>query len=171
MLRGTKGTIGVLMGANGPTGVTWTREIASAPCGGRGGPTTVIDAAGTIYVLGGRSGDSFYTHLLRRRVGQLRRRCGPDSHRVLGSLGTSGIPRVLGGYSRVLEGTRGVLKRHSRGTQEAVQWYARRTHDSVKGPEGVLRGSHRLVGRTLGHSGVLRDGAYVCVRVCMSVRA
>ena len=48
------------MGANGPTGVTWTRVIASAPWGGRAGPTTAIDAAGAIYVLGGRSGDSFY---------------------------------------------------------------------------------------------------------------
>ena len=34
-------------------GVTWSTRIASAPWGGRGSHTSVIDAAGTIYVIGG----------------------------------------------------------------------------------------------------------------------
>ncbi len=37
-------------------GVTWTLVIASAPWAGRYHHTSVIDAAGAIYVLGGRNG-------------------------------------------------------------------------------------------------------------------
>jgi hypothetical protein len=35
-------------------GVTWTLVIASAPWAARFGHTSVIDAAGAIYVLGGQ---------------------------------------------------------------------------------------------------------------------
>ncbi len=41
-------------------GVTWTSRTTSAPWAGRFGQTTVIDAAGAIYVIGGY-GDNF-TH-------------------------------------------------------------------------------------------------------------
>jgi hypothetical protein len=34
-------------------GVTWTNRTTSAPWAARGGHTTVIDAAGAIYVIGG----------------------------------------------------------------------------------------------------------------------
>jgi hypothetical protein len=39
-------------------GATWTLVIANAPWGGRAYHTTVIDAAGAIYVIGGLSGVS-----------------------------------------------------------------------------------------------------------------
>ncbi len=40
-------------------GVSWRLMIASAPWAGRFGHTSVIDAAGAIYVIGG-SGDTDY---------------------------------------------------------------------------------------------------------------
>ena len=40
-------------------GVTWTCVIADAPWPARHAHTTVIDAAGAIYVIGG-SGDAYY---------------------------------------------------------------------------------------------------------------
>ncbi len=39
-------------------GVSWTTAIASAPWAGRRGHTSVIDAAGAIYVIGGTSSDN-----------------------------------------------------------------------------------------------------------------
>ncbi len=39
-------------------GVTWTCRTTAAPWGGRWHHTTVIDAAGAIYVLGGYGGGS-----------------------------------------------------------------------------------------------------------------
>ncbi len=41
-------------------GATWTLVIASAPWAARSAHTTVIDAAGAIYVLGGGTGGSSY---------------------------------------------------------------------------------------------------------------
>jgi hypothetical protein len=41
-------------------GVTWTLVTASAPWGGRYGHTSVIDAAGAIYVIGGDGPGSGY---------------------------------------------------------------------------------------------------------------
>jgi hypothetical protein len=46
-------------------GVTWTLVIASAPWATRQGHTSVIDAAGAIYVIGGIGygvGTGFYTY-------------------------------------------------------------------------------------------------------------
>ncbi len=40
------------------TGVTWTSRTASAPWAGRFGHTSVVDAAGAIYVIGGDSKDT-----------------------------------------------------------------------------------------------------------------
>jgi hypothetical protein len=40
-------------------GVTWTLRTTSAPWAARVGHTTVIDAAGAIYVLGGWNGTYF----------------------------------------------------------------------------------------------------------------
>ncbi len=42
-------------------GVTWTNRTSSAPCAGREGHSSVVDAAGAIYVIGGTDGgDTFY---------------------------------------------------------------------------------------------------------------
>ncbi len=43
-----------------PAGTTWTLVIASAPWAARFGHTSVVDAAGAIYVLGGRDGNNAY---------------------------------------------------------------------------------------------------------------
>ena len=40
-------------------GVTWTSRTTSAPWAARNGHTSVIDAAGAIYVIGG-TGDTYY---------------------------------------------------------------------------------------------------------------
>ncbi len=40
-------------------GVTWTSRPTSAPWAARAYHTTVIDAAGAIYVIGGYDGDKF----------------------------------------------------------------------------------------------------------------
>ena len=41
-------------------GASWTSRTASAPWAVRDGHTSVIDAAGAIYVIGGRDGTTFY---------------------------------------------------------------------------------------------------------------
>ncbi len=41
-------------------GVTWTCRTASAGWAGRQGHTTVVDAAGAIYVIGGYGDDTVY---------------------------------------------------------------------------------------------------------------
>ncbi len=41
-------------------GATWTSRTPSAPWAARSGHTTVMDAAGAIYVIGGFSGTTFY---------------------------------------------------------------------------------------------------------------
>ncbi len=43
-----------------PAGTTWSLVIASAPWAARFGHTSVIDAAGAIYILGGRDGNNAY---------------------------------------------------------------------------------------------------------------
>ncbi len=41
-------------------GMTWTSRTLSAPWAARAGHTTVIDAAGAIYVIGGTNGATNY---------------------------------------------------------------------------------------------------------------
>ena len=89
-------------------GVTWTSRTASAPWGSRTGHTSVIDAAGTIYVIGGIASTVpyWYPDVWASTDG------GAHRTRARGGRG------VLGGYSGVLqgvlqgyyEGTSGVLK-------------------------------------------------------------
>jgi hypothetical protein len=42
-------------------GATWKLVIAKAPWAGRWSHTSVIDAAGAIFVLGGNNGDTVFT--------------------------------------------------------------------------------------------------------------
>ncbi len=44
----------------GAAGVTWTCRTASAPWAARSFHTSVVDAAGAIYVIGGGTGSTFY---------------------------------------------------------------------------------------------------------------
>jgi hypothetical protein len=41
-------------------GVTWTSRTTSAPWAARFGHTSVVDAAGAIYVVGGMSASTFF---------------------------------------------------------------------------------------------------------------
>ncbi len=81
-------------------GVTWRLVIASAPWAARAHHTTVIDAAGAIYVIGGIGvgGSTDYQDVWASTDGGSR----PDSRGV-----------IPGGY---LVGTAGVLQANWRGT-------------------------------------------------------
>ncbi len=46
--------------ARSAAGVTWSLVIASAPWGARAKHTSVVDAAGAVYVIGGSKGHSAY---------------------------------------------------------------------------------------------------------------
>jgi hypothetical protein len=106
--RGTAGTCGIHSSACGrpracrcafvcahragsrasAAGVTWSNRTLTAPWAARGGHTTVVTAAGAIYVIGGNNGDgTFYADVWVSTDG------GTDSRR-----GWSGGTRwVLGG--------------------------------------------------------------------------
>ena len=87
-------------------GVTWTNRTFMAEWGLRADHTSVVDAAGAIYVIGGE-GDDFYRDVWASTDGGARA--------GLGQRGSRGTPRVLGvlaGYMGVPGGlwsTRGVL--------------------------------------------------------------
>ncbi len=70
-------------------GVTWTCRTASAPWAGRYGHTSVVDAAGAIYVIGGAGGTTLYSDVWVSTDGGAR----PFS---VGGGGRGGRP---GGYS------------------------------------------------------------------------
>ncbi len=75
-------------------GATWTSRTTSAPWAARYGPTTVVDAAGAIYVIGGCGGSvvtTFYRDMWVSTDG------GADRTRA----------GWLGGRERVLRGTKG----------------------------------------------------------------
>jgi hypothetical protein len=79
-------------------GVTWTSRTLKAEWAGRFGHTSVIDAAGTIYVIGGE-GHMFFQDVWASTDGGAR----PDY--VQGGM-VGGYPgaRVQQGYSEVIEG-------------------------------------------------------------------
>jgi hypothetical protein len=85
-------------------GVTWTLVIASAPWAARGYHTTVIDAAGAIYVIGGLVGYTLYKDVWVSTDGGAR----PDSRRACRG--------VLGGSSGYSRGTEGVVHGYYRST-------------------------------------------------------
>jgi hypothetical protein len=80
--------------------VTWTSRTLNAPWDGRGEHTTVIDAAGAIYVIGG-VGDPFYNDVWASTDGGAG--VGGGGYWV----GTQGI---LGGTMRYSRGATGLLK-------------------------------------------------------------
>jgi hypothetical protein len=81
-------------------GVTWTNRTPSAPWTARGGHTTVVDAAGAIYVLGGYNG-TLYQDVWVSTDGGAR----PELEALGGTRrGTMG---VLRGTNGILYGTKG----------------------------------------------------------------
>ena len=70
-------------------GATWTSRTTSAPWAGRAWHTSVIDAAGAIYVIGGWSGGStYFNDVYVSTDGGAR----PDSVGVAYWVGTTGVP-------------------------------------------------------------------------------
>ena len=87
-------------------GVTWTSRTASAPWAARFGHTTVIDAAGAIYVIGGvGTGDTVFQDVWVSTDGGAR----PDSEGCLeaGYYGGATKQGYSWGTSRVLKCTIG----------------------------------------------------------------
>jgi hypothetical protein len=72
--------------ARSAAGVTWTCRTASAPWAGRTGHTSVVDAAGAIYVIGGGTGD-YFNDVWASTDGGARAGLGPGVHQV----GTRGV--------------------------------------------------------------------------------
>jgi hypothetical protein len=72
----------------------------TAPWAARYGHTSVVDAAGAIYVIGGRNDTTYFNDVLVSTD-------GGDSRR--GWWGVLGVLRVLAGYSGVPRGLGGVL--------------------------------------------------------------
>jgi hypothetical protein len=99
--------------ARSAAGVTWTCRTASAPWAARWFHTSVVDAAGAIYVIGGE-GTTYFADVWASTDGGVRPGLGPSG----GSGGTRvGYSRGTHGYSRVLRGTKGsiVILRSTRG--------------------------------------------------------
>jgi hypothetical protein len=86
-------------------GATWTLVIASVPWAARGDHTSVIDAAGAIYVIGGGGfTDTRYEDVWKSTDGGSdRARAGYSG----GAGGTFGAPLVLKGYPRGCSGVFG----------------------------------------------------------------
>jgi hypothetical protein len=110
-------------------GASWTPVIANAPWDARTGHTTVINATGAIYVIGGFGDTGNFRRVWVSTDG------GADRFRGV----LDGYVRVheglLRGYSKVLKGTLGVLKGYCprdylRGTQMVLPGYC--TH--ARGP-------------------------------------
>jgi hypothetical protein len=80
--------------ARSAAGVTWTCRTASAPWAARDGHTSVIDAAGAIYVIGGEGDGTWYQDVWASTDGGARAGLGPSGV----------VEGVVGGYSS------GVLK-------------------------------------------------------------
>ncbi len=111
-------------------GVTWALRTASAPWAVRSSHTTVIDAAGAIYVIGG------YNYLYSPLVGG-----GTDFYfkdvwvstdggdSGVG-MGTEGIPRAYSGVQRAYSKAGMVLKGYLRGLSLILVFFAgtRGTH-------------------------------------------
>ncbi len=99
--------IGFLLAICVAAGVTWTRVSASAPWAARRGHTSVIDAAGAIYVLGGRSGgfSTYYNDVWKSIDGGAHRTRAGAVEVLPGVLG--GTRGVLAGYCWVTRSTQG----------------------------------------------------------------
>jgi hypothetical protein len=92
-------------------GVTWTDLTSGAPWKARFAHTSVVDAAGAIYVIGGQSFGTNYQDVWASTDGGAR----PGSAKGW----SGGTRRVLRGYSR---GYYGGTKSSSRCTEEGKAW-------------------------------------------------
>jgi hypothetical protein len=127
-------------------GATWRLVIASAPWAVRRSHTSVVDAAGAIYVLGGciyeGSTNTFYNDVWASTDGGAR----PDSRRVGTQMGTQ---RVLNGYS---PGTHGLLTAAEGYSQGVRLAYAVELYAIPSDPKSHSRGTQWVL------SAILRVG-------------
>jgi hypothetical protein len=78
-------------------GITWTSRTLKAPWAGRSYHTTVVDAAGAIYVIGGY-GSTYYQDVWVSTDGGARPdSCGDGREGTQGVLGGLGYSGLLGG--------------------------------------------------------------------------
>ena len=126
-------------------GVSWTSRTLKAGWAARWGHSTVIDAAGAIYVIGGRNGTTYFNDVLVSTDGGAL----PDSVKgVLGWGTQGGTAVVLRGYYRVRRG-------YGRGTREVprgtagYRWYSTvYTRDAEVYSTGTLGVLSRVLGGT-----------------------
>ncbi len=158
-------------------GVTWTCVVASAPWAARLGHTSVIDAAGAIYVIGGED-RSVLDDVWASATGGGGRNSCRGTRRVLQgcywySTSSHGCSAVLGSCLEKLKGTIGVrfgallVLTNSKGTRRALEGAQGVLQGVLKGvPRGaqggiqvVLSGSHAasltLEGHSIGALGTL----------------
>ncbi len=99
-------------------GRTFTNRTMSAPWAGRYGHTTVIDAAGAIYVIGGTYGGTtepyYYSDVWASTDGGARAGLAPG---VVGVRGVGVLHGYCRGYHGVPRGTTGVIQGYYRGTR------------------------------------------------------
>ncbi len=110
--------------ARSAAGITWTLVIASAPWAGRDGHTSVIDAAGAIYVIGGSSGGTYeavYYHDVWKSTDGGARPESVRSGRVVGGYSRGTPPGTPRGTPRGTTGVPWVLQRYYKGTR-GVRW-------------------------------------------------
>jgi hypothetical protein len=105
-------------------GATWTNLTSGAPWAARGGHTSVVDAAGAIYVIGGQG----YTHY----------------QDVWASIDGGARPGSAKGWSggtrRYSRGTRRVLRGYSRGYYGGTKSSSRCTEEGKAWARGILGG-------------------------------
>ena len=112
--------------------MTWTSRTAKAEWAERLGHTSVVDAAGAIYVIGGSSGITgiYYNDVWASTDGGARAGLGRGAVAGVHWVGTTG---VLQGVPRVLRGTAG-------GTQGCYRGYLGGPRGTTWEYSGVLRG-------------------------------
>jgi hypothetical protein len=119
-------------------GASWTNRTISAQWAARYGHTTVIDAAGAIYVIGGRDGTTRCKDVWGSTDGGADRTREGGTRRVLA--GTRGVLCGTQGYSMVLTGYSGVAARvprdYLRGTPMVLPGHC--THARGRSSRGAL---------------------------------
>ncbi len=114
--------------ARSAAGVTWTSRTAKAPWAARHSHTSVVDAAGAIFVIGG-DGNTVYNDVYASTDGGARAGLGRG---VVGGVLEGLLEWVLRGYYVVLRGSIGVLRSTRGGTTGYLGYY--------RGTRRVLRG-------------------------------
>ncbi len=81
------GAIGFRCRARSAAGVTWTSRTLAAQWAGRYAHTSVIDAAGAIYVIGGRDGGTYFQDVWVSTDGGARAGLGQRGYTIGGTKG------------------------------------------------------------------------------------